>query len=123
MNHSAHASYLRRYANAQVTGVVVGGRRPFRAVLRRCVMPHGITDDLASAYRGPVAATNSADLASSFRRRPNVVSAADDIARLAAAISQQYGVECLLSLTPNSQADNRHTVSTDGTSRALHLGS
>ena len=53
LNHSTHASYLRRYANAQVTTVVASSRTPFRAVVRQPVMPRGITVDLDRCpYRG-----------------------------------------------------------------------
>jgi len=46
LNHSAAASYLRRYAKPQVNEAVPGDSRSVRAVARHPVMPRGITDDL-----------------------------------------------------------------------------
>jgi len=48
LNHSTHASYLRRYTNVQVSRVVVGQQMSFFAVAQQLVMPGGITNDLAT---------------------------------------------------------------------------
>jgi hypothetical protein len=49
LNHSTAASYQGLYAKLQVSAVLLGGRCPFDAVVRRPVMPRGITDDLRTS--------------------------------------------------------------------------